>query len=131
MPEFLLDTHTLIWYLEGSPRLPEPVRILLSDGQAPLFVSAVSWWEIALKTSIGKLTLALPLAEMMQEANRRYIEWLPVLPAHLLRLSQLPFPDNGHRDPFDRMLIAQALEENLTLLSRDDKFGGYAVRRQF
>lgn len=106
MQRFLLDTHTLIWYLEGNPQLSEPVRELLNRGNVRFFVSAVSWWEIALKISLGKLQTVLPLTEMMQEANSRYLEWLPISSAHILRVSQLPFPANGHRDPFDRLLIA-------------------------
>lgn len=131
MQEFLLDTHTLIWYLEGSSRLPYNVRELLSGGDVRLFVSAASWWELALKISLGKLEVNLSLTEMLQEAGLRYIEWLPVLPPHLLYYSQLPIPENNHRDPFDRLLVAQALSENLTLLSNDIKLDAYAVRRQF
>lgn len=131
MQSFLLDTHTLIWYLEGNPRLPQQTLELINQGDVRLLVSAVSWWEIALKTSLGKLKTVLSLPEMLQQASARYLEWLPVLPVHILQLSQLPYPDNGHRDPFDRFLIAQAQADNLTLLSRDGKFDAYSVRRQF
>lgn len=131
MQRFLLDTHTLIWYLEGNPQLSNPVRELLNRGDVRFFVSAVSWWEIALKSSLGKLQTALPLTEMLQESNSRYLEWLPISSTHILRVSQLPFPANGHRDPFDRLLIAQAQVEDMILLSRDSKFDDYPVRRHF
>lgn len=131
MQSFLLDTHTLIWYLEGSPRIPQQTRELISQGNVRILVSAVSWREIALKISLGKLETVFSLTEMLQHASARYLEWLPVLPTHILQLSQLPYPANGHRDPFDRLLIAQAQADDLTLLSRDGKFDAYSVQRQF
>lgn len=126
---YLLDTHILLWYLEGNPRLSGAIADVLFSSQHELFVSAASWWEISLKLSIGKLQLATPLAEMLVEASKRHLAWLPLTPLHLLQVARIPFPPNGHRDPFDRLLIAQAQVEGLTLLSQDAKFDAYAVSR--
>lgn len=126
---YLLDTHVLLWYLEGSPRLSATIAEVLFSGQYDLLISAASWWEISIKLSIGKLQLATSLEEMLLEADKRRLTWLPLTSAHLLQVAQLPFPANGHRDPFDRLLIAQAQTEGLTLLSQDAKFDAYSVLR--
>lgn len=131
MANLLLDTHTLLWWQTASPRLSAAVRGVLLQPESAIWVSAASWWEIGIKVSLGRLPQAVPMQALMQDALDAGFLDLPIRPSHVLRLSQLPFPDNGHRDPFDRMLIAQALEENLTLLSSDEKFSAYAVRRQF
>lgn len=131
MGAFLLDTHVVLWYAENNPQLSATVVAELTNSRNTLFISTATWWEIAIKYSIGKLKLPRPLPDLIADFEFRNFRPLPVSTAHILLVSQLPFPDNGHRDPFDRMLIAQALEKDLTLLSRDDKLGGYAVRRQF
>lgn len=131
MARYLLDTHTLLWHLEESVELPAAVRELLFLPTNQVFISVASWWEIAIKLSIGKLNTRAPLAQLMQLADQAYFKPLAILPPHLLQLAQLPFPINGHRDPFDRLLIAQAQAENLILLSRDAKFDAYSVQRLF
>ncbi|RTQ51671.1 type II toxin-antitoxin system VapC family toxin [Hymenobacter gummosus] len=129
MARYLLDTHTLLWHLEESAELPIMVRELLLQPTNQVFISVASWWEMAIKLSIGKLNTRAPLAQLMQLADQGYFKSLAIEPSHLLQLAQLPFPANGHRDPFDRLLIAQAQAENLTLLSRDAKFDAYSVQR--
>jgi PIN domain nuclease of toxin-antitoxin system len=131
MADLLLDTHTLLWWQTANPRLSTAVRAALLQPESTVWVSAVSWWEIGIKVSLGRLPEAVPVQALMQDALEAGFLTLPIRPSHVLRLSQLPFPDNGHRNPFDRMLIAQALDENLTLLSADVKFGAYPVRYQF
>lgn len=125
---FLLDTHTFLWLVEGdSVQLSERVQQLLQDEETIAILSIASLWELAIKSSIGKLTLSLPFAEYVQ----RYIldaetEILPILPAHTVGVSHLSF---HHRDPFDRVLIAQSLVENIPIISRDGVFDDYAVQR--
>ena len=118
--DILLDTHVLLWYVAGDARLQPSHRILITDNAHPKFVSIASLWEIAIKTSAGKLAAVGPLDNLVP-AN---IGILPVELAHLLRLQTLPY---HHRDPFDRLLIAQALAENLAVISTDQHFAAYGV----
>ena len=115
--KLLLDTHTLLWWLADSPELPPRVRAKIADPAASVWVSAASAWEIATKVRLGKLDL--------DEAEARALETtvleegfhlLPIQFRHALRSGQLA---SDHRDPFDRILAAQALEEDYTLVSRD------------
>ncbi|SMB99291.1 PilT protein domain protein [Hymenobacter roseosalivarius DSM 11622] len=131
MREFLLDTHTLLWWQTGSPRLSYHLNDLIINLNYRCWVSAASWWEVAIKISIGRLPEAVPLQALIQDARQAGLQHLPIEPRHILRLSQLPFPANGHRDPFDRLLIAQALTDDLTLPSSDGKFDAYSIRRDF
>lgn len=124
----LLDTHILLWYLEGKSQLPPAVRLLISDASSMVFVSAASWWEIAVKVSLNKLMLDTDLLTLQQQADEALFELLPINPSHVLQVSRLPYPASGHRDPFDRLLIAQAQAENLTLISLDSHFHEYDVR---
>lgn len=121
---YLLDTHTLIWMLEGDKRLSGPVRQSLQQTEQPLTVSIVSLWEISLKRSLGKLVLSVSTAQLAAELARLNIGLLAISPVHLSRLETLPF---HHGDPFDRLLIAQAQTESLILLSRDQAFAAYEV----
>ena len=121
---YLLDTHTLIWMMENDSRLPASVGAILTDESEELRVSPVSFWEISIKRSLGKLVLKHSTVHYWQEAIAQRIFLLPLDIAHLQRLEQLPF---HHRDPFDRLLIAQAQQANLTLLTRDEQFAAYEV----
>jgi len=108
-------------------RLGPDARLICADLDSPLHLSLVSAWEMAIKLSIGKLRLPHPLAQILVEA--RTVNGLPTLPIHerhILRVRHLPL---HHRDPFDRLLAAQAFEEGLTLLSGDDAFDAYDVPR--
>ena len=118
--DILLDTHTLLWHVADDPRLSLVQSALIANPQHRKFVSIVSLWEIAIKTSTGKLTAVSPLDKLVPTG----ISILPVPLSHLLRLQTLPY---HHRDPFDRLLIAQALTENLALLSVDKHFAAYGV----
>lgn len=117
---FLVDTHILIWAMDGDAKLPEQYRQIVADGSLT-YVSIVSLWEIAIKTSIGKLEIQADLIETLREYN---IEILPMTISHIEAIRTLP---HHHRDPFDRMLIAQAMTENLTLLTVDRHFALYGV----
>jgi PIN domain nuclease of toxin-antitoxin system len=121
--QYLLDTHTLLWLVATPSMLSSRVTELLADATNTVFVSTASIWEVAIKTNIGKLRLnySLPyLVETLLPASS--IELLAISPKHLYHYSMLPL---HHRDPFDRLLAAQALSEQLTLISLDTAFDPY------
>ncbi|TDN35944.1 type II toxin-antitoxin system VapC family toxin [Hymenobacter sp. UV11] len=125
MADYLLDTHTLLWYAGADPRLPSAISQRIADPTVRVVVSRASLWEITIKESLGKLILSQPYAQWMQTLRTYDFYFLEITDAHLLTLSGLPAVKD-HRDPFDRLLIAQALTDDLTLMSRDGKFGEYA-----
>ena len=121
----LLDTHIFLWWADAPERLSAQIRSLCEDPATLLLLSLVSLWEIQIKVQIGKLTLASSLKtiiETQQQTNR--IQILPVTVAHILALENLP---RHHKDPFDRLLIAQASSENAYLASMDAVFPQYSV----
>jgi PIN domain nuclease of toxin-antitoxin system len=121
----LLDTHALIWWLAGSPELPAPAREAIQSSAT--YVSAASAWEVATKARLGKLPHAGQLTSGFAERVRMEgFLGLPITLEHGERAGALP---GSHRDPFDRMLIAQAQAENLVLVSNESLFDGYGVRR--
>lgn len=126
--KLLLDTHAFLWFIEDSPRLRPQVKALL-ESDVELLISTASLWEIALKSSLGKLTLTQPFEIFIpQQLELNIITILPIELAHLAIISTLPF---HHRDPFDRLLIAQAIVEQLPLVSADAAFDAYAIERRW
>ncbi len=123
----LLDTHAFIWWFEGSRRLPVPAREAIADDNNDVFVSAASAWEIATKHRLGKLAGVDVLARSIPEyiADQRF-ESLPVTVEDGVRAGALPGP---HRDPFDRMLAAQAMGRDLVIVSTEALFDRYGVQR--
>lgn len=123
----LLDTHALIWWFEGSVRLSADARAAISDDSSEVFVSAASAWEISTKHRLGRLLGVDVLARSIPEfiASQRFAQ-LPVTVEDGVRAGSLPGP---HRDPFDRMLIAQAMDRDLVLVSLETRFDTYGVRR--
>jgi len=121
----LIDTHILIWFLEGNKLLSKSRRQIIANPQNDVFVSIASLWEMAIKISVGKLTLAKLLADVIKQIAVENIEILPIAPEHTLQISVLPF---HHRDPFDRIIIAQAQLENLPVMTDDDEFGYYGIK---
>ena len=117
--KFLLDTHLLLWWLSNSPLLPEQARRLIADPDNTIFVSAVSLWEVWLKTSVGKLRVPSGFARKLAAEP---FEDLPLRAEHTPAVARLEW---HHRDPFDRMLIAQAAIEDLILLTGDRALGAY------
>ena len=122
----LLDTHTFLWFIYDDPRLSPRAKALL-ESDADLLLSVGSLWEISIKVSVGKLTLAQPFDIFVpQQLADNDIEMLPISLAHLGIVSKLPF---HHRDPFDRLLIAQAMIEQVPIVSADTAFDAYSVAR--
>ena|SRR5437868_14396005 len=124
--KLLLDTHTFLWFIKDNPRLSVSAKAWL-ESDADLLLSIACLWEISIKVSIGKLTLAQPFDIFLpQQLADNDIEILPISLAHLGIVSTLPF---HHRDPFDRLLIAQAITEQLPIVSIDAAFDAYSVTR--
>ncbi len=120
----LLDTHVFLWWVNGDP-IPPRAKSLLAAREHEVLFSAASAWEMTIKASIGKLTLPEPVAAFIQKnLARNRFRWLPVEPAALAVLQDLEFT---HRDPFDRLLIAQAIALGCPLLSADPLFNAYPV----
>lgn len=120
----LLDTHAFLWLLDDRG-LSATAQVLFLDPENEVFFSVASYWEICIKVSIGKLDIGSNWIEQIdREMAINGIVWLPIEKEHCLGVINLPHP---HRDPFDRLLIAQARAEGLTLLSADPNFGGYDV----
>ena len=123
----LIDTHALLWWLIDDPALPASARKHLARAGNTIHVSSASAWEIATKFRIGKLPDANDLlADFASYLARERFESLPISIDHAVRAGLLPGP---HKDPFDRMLIAQAQAENIPILSNDAAFDTYSVRR--
>lgn len=125
--KLLLDTHTLLWFIAGDSSLSASARITIEDVENEKFVSIVSIWEAAIKVSIGKMTLTAPFDALFpHQLQINGFELLSVEVAHASLVTTLPF---HHRDPFDRLLIAQTMVENMTLVSVDDIFDDYGADR--
>ncbi len=125
MKRILLDTHAFLWAIEGDPRLSPSAREAFLDANNELFFSMASFWEICTKLSLKKLKLAADWdTRLRQEMQVNRIKWLPIEEAHCMRLVELPF---RHRDPFDRILLAQALAEGMAILTRDPRMARYRV----
>ena len=122
MRRLLLDTHVLLWALENSPVLDVSTREIIVDPRNQVFVSAASVWEIAIKRALGKLRFSGNVAEMVEEAG---FSALPVTLFHAEQAGALP---HHHRDPFDRMLVAQAQAEGLVIVTQDANIPRYGVR---
>ncbi|MFM9947610.1 MAG: type II toxin-antitoxin system VapC family toxin [Saprospiraceae bacterium] len=121
---YLIDTQVLIWVLEGNNRLSPKVERLFTNSNNTLWVSIASLWEIAIKISINKLNLTRPLSEIIRRLPEMDIAILSIEPQHILEVEKLPLL---HRDPFDRIIIAQAIAENFEILSSDEQFSSYPI----
>lgn len=122
--KYLIDTHILIWFLEGNISLSKRAKNLIIDTDNQIFVSIASLWEMTIKMSIGKLKFSKTLPEIIEQMESDGINTLSIQEEHLKTLLVLPF---HHNDPFDRLLIAQAQAENLVLITDDTKFNLYNV----
>ena len=127
--KYLLDTHTLLWFLQGDKKLSDKARQFIDNPSNEKFLSVVSLWEIAIKVSLGKLALGKSFEKLFPEQlhfNR--IEILDITVDSLTKLTTLPF---HHRDPFDRLIIAQALVEGLPIIGADAAFDAYGISREW
>ena len=123
----LLDTHALLWWLSDDPALTKPARKLIAETKNIVFVSAASAWEIATKVRLGKLPSAADLtADFTGHLEREGFQMLAISGEHAVRAGLLP---GAHKDPFDRMLIAQAQAENMPIVSKESLFDTYGIRR--
>jgi PIN domain nuclease of toxin-antitoxin system len=122
---FLFDTHTFLWFHGARAKLSTEVLELCEDPTHTIFLSLVSLWEIQIKHQVGKLELTMPLKDLIEKQQAENdIQFLPIALSHILALDRLPL---YHKDPFDRLLIAQAQIENLILLSRDTELKQYLI----
>lgn len=123
--KLLADTHTLLWAIADRDRLSRPAREVLADPRNRVWFSTVSLWEIAIKLSLGRIELAADWRELVESGRRQlHAGWLTLRPRHCHLVATLPW---HHRDPCDRMLVAQALAEGMTLVSRDRRMSAYAA----
>ena len=126
--KLLLDTHTFLWFIDDNPQLSTDAKSVL-ESDVDLLISAASLWEIAVKLNIGKLTLTQPFdAFIPDQLAKNAIALLPITVPHLALVSTLPL---HHRDPFDRLLVAQAMVEEIPIVSIDDKFDLYGANRMW
>ena len=122
----LMDTHIFIWWILDHPKLPRSSRQIIADSTTELFFSSASAWEIIIKSTIGKLSLPEnPTGWIRKHLDLNRINALPITLEHALMLHELP---NLHKDPFDRIMVAQARCEDLTILTDDEWIPRYAVK---
>jgi PIN domain nuclease of toxin-antitoxin system len=120
----LIDTHTFLWFVAGSDELSHSAKRLILDGNNAVFISIASLWEISIKTALGKLQIGGEYASVIDDVTNNDMTILPINFHHTVIQNQLPF---HHRDPFDRIILAQALAENMPLISKDSVFDSYFV----
>lgn len=121
---FLIDTHIFLWFLEDNSGLSKKSRKIMENSTNMIFISTASFWEVTIKVSLKKLVLDIPLDKLFEEAKRLDFSTLNIHSNHLICLQTIPFL---HKDPFDRLLIAQAKSEEMSLLSADNVFQKYEV----
>jgi PIN domain nuclease of toxin-antitoxin system len=122
----LLDTHSFLWFITSDPKLSPAARQAIVTGGNQVLLSVASVWEIAIKVGIGRLPIPTPLDEFIPEQLRiNRIELLAIQPEHTFEVARLP---HHHRDPFDRLLIAQAIIEQLPIVGADAAFASYPVQ---
>jgi PIN domain nuclease of toxin-antitoxin system len=125
--KFLIDTHIFLWAIEDSPRLSNSAKVLLENTENQPLLSIASLWEISIKISIGKLASLGSFSQVIDDyVTTKGLQLLNISPEHLDVLASLPL---HHRDPFDRLLIAQAIADNTPILTDDGMFAKYAVQR--
>lgn len=120
--KILLDTHTFLWFCEDDKELAVKAKAAIEDASNKFYLSCVSLWEITIKLQLQKLTLNKTLAEVIKYLPLQGFQYLDIKPVHLLKRSNL---GAGHKDPFDRMLIAQAIAEDMIFITRDENIWQY------
>jgi len=122
---YLLDTHVLIWFLNGDKALSNKARKAIEADNAINFVSIASLWEISIKLSLERLEIKVPFENIIDELDKNNFQLLPITFNDTLHLSTLPF---HHKDPFDRIIISQSVNNNFTLISKDKEFSSYKIK---
>ena len=126
---YLVDTQAFFWFIEDHPGLSSTGREIIAEADNEILMSPASYWEIAIKVSLGKWILNRPYPELLDIAIVQYgFQILPILPVHTECLLTLPF---HHRDPFDRLLISQAMIEQIPLVSADSTMDAYSIERRW
>jgi PIN domain nuclease of toxin-antitoxin system len=123
--KYLIDTHILIWFIEGNKQLAEKARVLIANPTNDIYVSQASLWEITIKISIGKLSLSISIGELELFLVTHQFQILETKFSHYEILQYLPF---HHQDPFDRLIIAQAKAEDYVVITQDERFKLYDVK---
>ena len=121
---YLLETHALIWHLEDDARLSTVSKSVIENEQNEIFATIASFWEMAIKISLGKLNLKMPLDDKFEKLESMEIAIINIQASHVRNVQNLP---HHHRDPFDRMIIAQADAEKCTIISIDNAFDAYSI----
>lgn len=123
--KILIDTHALLWFFTNDGRLTAKAKGIYLDKSHSIYLSAASFWELNIKCSLGKLKLSSNWRFLLKKyLEENSIQWLNLSPEHCHQVSLLPF---HHKDPFDRMLVAQALTENMPLITCDSEFSQYGI----
>jgi PIN domain nuclease of toxin-antitoxin system len=123
--KLLLDTHTFLWFIEGNLSLSDVARNLIEDQENQRFLSVASLWEMSIKVSIGKLKLEMTFTELVdRQVYGNAIKLLDIEPGHLDTLAKLPY---HHKDPFDRLIVAQSLAEKIPVVTKDIAFTNYTT----
>lgn len=127
--KLLLDTHSFLWFITSDSKLSANAHVLISDPQNDVLVSPASYWEVAIKVSMKKYPLTVPFEKFIDEGVAgNDFEILPVEIRHAAALASLSFPPN-HKDPFDRLIVAQAIVEGIPLVSIDSQLDAYPINR--
>jgi PIN domain nuclease of toxin-antitoxin system len=122
----LLDTHAFIWFVENDEQLPLAVKEIIENPKNEIFLSIASIWEMAIKIQLKKLNINKSVEDIIELTSINHFQLLPIMPNHIVRLSTLSF---FHRDPFDRIIIAQGLHEKMSIVGKDFAFDDYKVKR--
>ena len=124
--QLLIDTQIFIWFVENDNQLPVSISKELESSKNSIIISIASLWEMAIKISLGKLQLNCSIEKMIDLLYKNGFEILPILPEHIIKLSTLEY---YHRDPFDRIIISQGLSEKIPIVTSDETFDAYKVKR--
>lgn len=123
--KYLIDTQVLIWIFGNKEKLPKKVLDIVINPSNEIFVSYASFWELAIKLGLNKIELPVDLNEFIEDVQANQINILPIELKHIIKVKDLPF---FHGDPFDRLIIAQSISEDLVLISSDEKFKYYKIK---
>ncbi len=121
---YLLDTHTFLWFINGDSELSQSSKVIIEDPDNLKYISIATFWEIAIKININKLKIEMPFQELEWHVSKNDFHLLPITFLHTNQLITLPI---FHRDPFDRIIIAQAICDSLIVLTRDNNFKHYKL----